>query len=203
MVGYISVVETHCPTWESDDLVSAVAAATTSTPTSASPTPNSKAARDGNGDGVGEISMGPVQSTMRRVGDEEEEKEAVRDEDKTAFDFVKEDAVDRLSVLFQLKMTTNPDATDEEGMALLHWAADRGSIRCLRFLLERGANPSLGDDDALTPLHYAAMCDRPQIVKILLAAGASPSAVDSDGATPRDMADSPELRALLPRRTLV
>lgn len=99
------------------------------------------------------------------------------------------------------------DDADESGQTALHFAADRGSIDCLKLLVQTGANVNAVDCDGIGVLQTALSAGlNVESVRILLEAGADPDACDDDGDSPRmwvseerdnDMAD---LFALFPTR---
>lgn len=96
---------------------------------------------------------------------------------------------------------------DESGQTALHFAADRGSIDCLKLLVEAGANVNATDCDGIGVLQTALSAGlNVESVGILLEAGADPDACDADGDSPRMWVaeeggkDVVELFALFPTR---
>jgi len=80
----------------------------------------------------------------------------------------------------------NLDDSDESGQTALHFAADRGSIDCLKLLIATGANVNAVDCDGIGVLQTALSAGASvESVKILLEAGADPDACDIDGLSPR------------------
>ena len=68
--------------------------------------------------------------------------------------------------------------------SLLHLAAERGSHRVARLLLDRGMDASGGNSDGQTPLHLAAGSGSREVVLMLLERHAPVDARDEDGLTP-------------------
>jgi len=103
----------------------------------------------------------------------------INDEDKTVFDWVKEGCIDR--VKHHLSTTSILDK-DEDGLTILHWAADRGSEEMVDLIVDSFPKQiNCVDNDGQTPLHYAGSCGHAEVVKLLLARGADSSVKDFDG----------------------
>ncbi|EDW78219.1 uncharacterized protein Dwil_GK16311 [Drosophila willistoni] len=116
------------------------------------------------------------------------------DNEKTMFDYVKENNLERLRE--QLK----PDdllLQDEHGMSLIHWATDRNAVNILEYLVVRGANVNQRDAEQQTPLHYAASCGHVEAVRYLLALNADMALCDAEGQTCLDVADDEKICGLL------
>jgi len=100
--------------------------------------------------------------------------------DKSITDFIKNGKVE--DVKAAMHTITNINMLDEDGLGLLHWAADRGSVDILQLLLGHNAiNVNLQDRDGQVPLHYAVSCEHIECIECLLQNGADPSIKDSDG----------------------
>ncbi|RYP42658.1 hypothetical protein DL767_000027 [Monosporascus sp. MG133] len=76
-------------------------------------------------------------------------------------------------------------ARDDTGRTLLHFAAQRGNLALLKYLLRLPTNAGLGARDASgqSVLHYAVHSKRTEAIDLLLAHGADPHAVDLKGRT--------------------
>ena len=64
---------------------------------------------------------------------------------------------------------------DRAGCTALHFAADSGSLPCLKYLLESGADVHAADDAGRSALHYAAHSSNSTCAVALVAATAAPS----------------------------
>ncbi|XP_053693023.1 acyl-CoA-binding domain-containing protein 6-like [Sabethes cyaneus] len=87
---------------------------------------------------------------------------------------------------------------DEDGLGLIHWAADRGNVNILRLLLqEPGIKIDLKDCGGQTALHYAASCGNRDCVRLLLDRGADRSLLDDEGESCLDVAFDEEIKKML------
>ena len=108
--------------------------------------------------------------------------QSIPEEHKTLWDWVKEGNTAKLDKLVN---SNNVHHKDDAGLALIHWASDRGHVDVVNFLLDLDKSVmNSQDEEGQTPLHYAASCGHPDVVRILLGAGADPSIKDSDGYLP-------------------
>jgi len=121
--------------------------------------------------------------------------EIVKDTDKSQFDYVKEGDLEKLSKINGLEQHMN-DA-DDDGLGLIHWAADRGNIHILQFLLNSGADVNLIDPDGQTALHYASSCGHLECVKLLIKFGADRTIKDKELQSCVDVAESDAIAELL------
>ena len=83
---------------------------------------------------------------------------------------------------------------DKDGMTCLHWAADRGFISIVQYLLSHGANVNATDHCGNSPLHIATMSRQKEVVRLLLDAGADTTLVNCEGEAVIDL-----LRSEFPR----
>lgn len=134
---------------------------------------------------------GPKMSWVR-VSTLQQPEDEVKDEDKNAFDWVKENNVNKLQTL-------DPEvlkATDENGMNLLHWAADRGHFDITKCLINHNIDINSQDNEGQTALHYAASCGHIDVVRILLEHGADKYIQDEDGLQPEECAEDQNVKQL-------
>ena len=75
------------------------------------------------------------------------------------------------------------DTPDRKGKSPAHYAAEGGSLDCLKVMVDSVMDICVGDDIGLQPIHYAAMGNRVECLKFLLQHGASETDVDRQGRT--------------------
>lgn len=122
-----------------------------------------------------------------------EDNNEISESQKTCFDYVKEGNVDKLRQLLAADshhVITDINAQDDSGLALVHWAADRGNVGGLEVLLKHGANVNIVDGEGQTALHYAASVGQVNCVKLLIKFGADRTICDASGNTCIDVADN-------------
>ncbi|CAG9770730.1 unnamed protein product [Ceutorhynchus assimilis] len=85
---------------------------------------------------------------------------------------------------------------DEDGVCLVHYAADVGSIPMLEFLIKEGACVNAIDECGQTPLHYAASCGHKNVVQFLLGK-CDPSIVNEDGFRPEEVATDDDIKEII------
>ena len=87
--------------------------------------------------------------------------------------------------------------TDNEGNSLLHFAAQRGNIATIQWLVNTyHMNITLTNKHGATLLHIAALCGHRNLVKWLIKKGLSVTAPAKDGKTPIDFAQKQGHRRL-------
>ena len=74
-----------------------------------------------------------------------------------------------------------------QGWTALHWAAQKGTARIVRYLLAHKALVDLQDYSGETPLHCAAQEGHCKVIELLFA-GAKRDVLDKKGRTPLDLA---------------
>lgn len=143
------------------------------------------------------ISSGSWVSVSAMVAPQEE---AIPDELKSLFDWVKEG--NAVEVERRIKSALEPLTTkDDDGMSLIHWAADRGDVMMVATLLKLGVDVNQTDDEGQTALHFAASCGHLEVTRLLLDKNADPSVSDKDGLTAAQVAEDEKVRALLRKTT--
>lgn len=125
----------------------------------------------------------------------------VAEADKTCLDFVKDGNVEalrlRLDAAGSDRIKPHLSALDDTGLAMLHWAADRGNAAVLQLLLEHGVEVNIVDNEGQTAMHYAAMVGHLECVRVLLRFDADLTIRDAEGQTCVDVAEDAEIVALL------
>lgn len=116
------------------------------------------------------------------------------EEEKNSFDYVKENNLEKLKSSLQKNQL---NLVGDEGLGLIHWAADRNTPTILQFLLENEADVNLKDSEGQTALHYASSCGNLECISILLKHGADKDLIDLAGMTCFDVAfDESVMKAL-------
>lgn len=119
----------------------------------------------------------------------------LKDSEKDISDWVREGNKEKVKLVAK---NHNINDLDSTGLGPIHWAADRGNVDMLRFLVfDLKADVNLKDQEGQTALHYAASCGHVDIVKYLVEHGADIAVEDQDGATPRSVGYEPDILALL------
>ncbi|XP_036318789.1 acyl-CoA-binding domain-containing protein 6 [Rhagoletis pomonella] len=117
-----------------------------------------------------------------------------KEHEKNAFDYIKEGNLIQLQKALSSEIM---EILDENGMGLIHWAADRNAVDILKHLIENGLDVNFRDSEQQTALHYAASCGHIECIRILLDANADPSIKDADGQSCLDVADNSDICELL------
>jgi len=131
-------------------------------------------------------------STMAR--DECDEKE---DRDKTILDWCKDGRLDEMEKCLR-RDECSLNTVDENGLNVLHWAADRGHRDVIEYVLtQTSLDVNAVDDEGQSALHYASSCGHLEVVKLLLKHGVDVKLLDMDGMSAIDMCDDDEIKDLL------
>lgn len=123
---------------------------------------------------------------------QQQPEDITKDEDKSSFDWVKENNVEKVKKLQHREIM----AKDENGMTLLHWAADRGHQEIARYLLEQKLDVNARDSEGQTALHYAASCGHLEVVRVLLDHGGDPTIQDAEGLQPEECAEETDVKMI-------
>ena len=92
------------------------------------------------------------------------------------------------------------DEVNASGMTALTQCALDGNLRCVQTLVELGAGVNTTDKHGWTALHHAVSEGYSDIVRFLLRCEADVHVLNRDGETALDLAQTEELRTLLPHR---
>lgn len=128
------------------------------------------------------------------------QEEVIPDGEKSLFDWVKEGNAVQLKKMAKsgnCAAEAAITAKDDDGMALLHWAADRGDVAVVAALLDLGADVNETDNEGQTALHFAASCGHLEVAELLLARDADVSVCDKNGLTAPKVAEDERVRHLL------
>jgi E3 ubiquitin-protein ligase mind-bomb len=89
---------------------------------------------------------------------------------------------DPVAIFEFFKNGQSVDATDEQGLTLLHHAVLLDKPKAALALLKLGAHPhEVGAPDGYTALHFAVCMDNPKMIDLLVEQGQANVAVRSDG----------------------
>lgn len=138
----------------------------------------------------------------------QETEEERLNEPRTLIDHVKCENIDGILAFFSAAMSLNQtdeekeeaiNEMDDDGLASVHWAADRGFGNILEILLNHGADVNLKDlQSGQTALHYAISCGHNDCIQILMKHGANATIPDGEGTTCLDLAaEDPNIMQLL------
>lgn len=120
-------------------------------------------------------------------------------DEKTVIDFIKEGKLEEVrKAVTSEEIRSIINELDDEGLGLIHWAADRGNVDILRLVIQVPAvNINLRDSGGQTALHYASSCGNRDCVKLLVDAGADRTVADDEGETCLDVAFDADIKAIL------
>lgn len=117
--------------------------------------------------------------------------------EKSLVDYVKDCDIKNVTQYLESSQTIDLNELDDDGLSLLHWAADRGSAVVLTALMSHGATVNIKDADGQTPLHYAVSCGHLDCVRILLNHGADVNIQDNDGVDVLSLAQDDSVKNML------
>lgn len=81
---------------------------------------------------------------------------------------------------------------------MIHWAADRGYISILQFLIDFECDINLVDAEGQTALHYGVIVGNPDVCKLLVSSGCRLDIESNDGESVLNMKHVPDhLRRIL------
>ena len=83
------------------------------------------------------------------------------------------------------------------GRMALHWAADYGQTEVIEYLISKGAKVNLPDKHGITPLLAAVWEGHLEAVGLLVRKGADKGVKTPDGQKLLEIAETPEMKALL------
>lgn len=112
-----------------------------------------------------------------------QEEDDLEADEKTVIDFIKEGKLEEVrKAVTSEEIGSIINELDDEGLGLIHWAADRGNVDILRLVIQvPGVNINLRDSGGQTALHYASSCGNRDCVKLLVDAGADRTVADDEG----------------------
>ncbi|XP_074027424.1 acyl-CoA-binding domain-containing protein 6 [Leptinotarsa decemlineata] len=122
--------------------------------------------------------------------------ENIPSSDMTLTDYVKSGEVAEVEKLLKSERSKMNDL-DGDGLALLHWATDRGNLDMIKVLVDAGADLGVRDVEGQTALHYACSCGHVSCVEYLLSKGADSRVLDDDGNSPTDVTTDTVIKDLL------
>lgn len=125
------------------------------------------------------------------------QEEQIADSAKDIFDWTREGNLEKIRQACRVSAANSRDA---DGLTLLHWAADRGHLPVVRYLVaELKTDVNCLDKYGQTPLHYAAACGYLDVCKFLVDSRAEVAAADGEGLTPIDLAEEASVKNFLER----
>ncbi|XP_065090399.1 acyl-CoA-binding domain-containing protein 6 [Ochlerotatus camptorhynchus] len=141
----------------------------------------------------------PQQASWISVSTFAKEEPVLGTEEQTVVDFIKEGNMEKVQKVFNSEdIGTVINELDDEGLGLIHWAADRGNVEILRLVIQvPTVNIDLKDSGGQTALHYASSCGNRDCVKLLVDYGADRTIPDEEGETCVDVAFDSDIKAIL------
>ncbi len=94
------------------------------------------------------------------------------------------ESLEVLTILLEAKSKPDVNLTCEMERTPLHYAAIKGRVKNMRYLVEKGAEVDKADKEKQTPLHMAAINDEVEAVAVLLEEKADIDLQDSEQQTP-------------------
>jgi len=94
----------------------------------------------------------------------------------------------------------NPNATEKYGYTALHWAAIKGHMPVVKYLVKQcraDVNSTSTNSFKATPLHVAVQNNHPDVAEYLIAHGANPHTLNGQGRTIEDIARGQKNEAIL------
>jgi len=138
-------------------------------------------------------------SVSSMVNDEK----GLKEDEKKLVDWIKEDNVAKVRELSFKWNASDVDSVinyrDENGMGVIHWAADRGNKDIVKMLLDiKDLDVNQKDNDGQTALHYASSCGHLEVVQLLIDCPKVDRTIrDNDNLVPEDTAVDNEVKNIL------
>lgn len=88
----------------------------------------------------------------------------------------------------QVAKGVDPCSVDKKGTSAIHFAASKGHLDVVLFLLSKGVDIDMEDQSGRSPLHYAVLGESNEVVKALMKKSAWIDAYDKDDDTPLHLA---------------
>ena len=129
--------------------------------------------------------------------------EELEEDKKQVVDWIKEDNVTKFRELAFKWNASEVDSVidfrDENGLGVIHWAADRGNKDIVKMLLDiKDLNLNQKDNDGQTALHYASSCGHLDVVKLLIDCPKVDRTIrDNDNLLPEDIAATDEVKNII------
>lgn len=122
----------------------------------------------------------------------------ISESEKVVQDYVKDGEVEKLKEILSTISSSELNSLDDDGLGLIHWAADRGNQDVLKILLDTNdINIDLQDIDGQTASFYASSIGHYNCLKLLIERGADKNIKDSEGNKCIDVAYDDMIRKVL------